>query len=124
MEIAFRHKLQQECQVRLVFDNLVDAVHHLKLLVDKFGTDEYTAVFKADETLKIQIIPFIGGNGLIFDKLLYDQEEFVAFCDNLFCQNSFKLFFGFFEESGFMSVNLNDRSFIHVKGYGVESVEE
>jgi hypothetical protein len=119
MQISFRNGSGQNCQVRIAFSTLVDAVHHLKTLIEKYGNDAFTATFHPEDTMKITIVPFFGGNGVSFEALFYSELEFRTFCECVDCQKSFQLFFGFPDNDSFMAVSVSEKTFLQVNGYTV-----
>lgn len=120
MRISFRSGLSEGCEVLLIFDTLVDAVHHFKILFEYSGSSSFTANFVAGPKLVFSAIPFFGGKGIGFYDLEYDRIEFANFSKSALCATGFDLFFGFEEKGQLMRVNYETNTHLNFTAYSVE----
>ena len=119
MRISFNSSSNNGCEVLLLFDSLVDAVHHFKILFEYSGGSSFTANFAAETLLNFSAIPFFGGKGIGFRDLDFDQFEYANFCKSEACSTGFNLYFGFEEKDQAVRVRYEEHTHLQFVGYTV-----
>lgn len=120
MRISFKSGLSKGCEVLIIFDSLVDAVHHFKILFEYSGSSPFTATIVNGTTLSFSAVPFFGGKGIGFYDLEYDRIEFINFSKSALCANGFDLFFGFEEKGEVLRVEYEANTHLKFSAYTVE----
>lgn len=120
LELIIKYKIDQPCPICIVFPSQQDAVNHLGMFLEKFGSDNYTAKFLAADKLKLTLIPSIGGKGVWFDNLIYSAEEFKTFSDSYLNREFFIVMFGIKDADNFKAVKVGDNAWLNVVSYEME----
>ena len=120
LELIIKYKVDQPCPICIVFPSKQDAANHLRIFLEKFGAENYTAKFLAADKLKLTLVPSIGGKGIWFDNLIYSAADFKTFSDSYLNRELFLVMFGFMDGEKFVSVKLGDNAWLNVRGYEIE----
>lgn len=119
MRISFKSDINKRCEVHLIFESLVDAVHHFKILFEYSGGSSFTANFAPDTLFNFSAIPFFGGKGIGFRDLAYDHHEYLNFCKSGICATGFDLYFGFEDKNQDVLVQYEGNTHLKFIGYTV-----
>lgn len=120
MRISFKSGLNRGCEVLLIFDTLVDAVHHFKILFEYSGSSPFTANIVPGPKLTFFAIPFFGGKGIGFYELEYDRIEFLNFSTSQLCASGFDLYFGFEDKGQVLRVDYEADTHLKFTAYSIE----
>ncbi len=120
MTIQFINRGTHGCQVRVIYDTHVEAIHSFKHLVEISGKQAFSAVFYPGEKFSLRLIPFFGGTGLVLSDLGFDSTELQNFLSSAPCKHSFNLHYGIEQDKAFKQVEFGHYSYWPVNGYTVE----